>query len=65
MTITITCYRRTKTVEDVQEAIQFYAEGILNSEGAEQARYISIVAQLQQGLTEVVDTNPEYNPYYD
>lgn len=64
MVVTITCYGKTQIIHDVPKAIRFYTRGIAETEGAEQMRYISIVAQLKDGLTEVVDTNPDYNPNY-
>ena len=43
------CYGKEKTWNEREEAISFFTEGIYNSEGAEQQRYIKILTDLKSG----------------
>lgn len=43
------CYGRERTWESRDEAINFFADGILNSEGSEQQRYLKILVDLTLG----------------
>ena len=52
--VKITCYNRTETMERA-DAIKFYTEGILCSDGSEQERYATILAGLVSGATVVSD----------
>jgi hypothetical protein len=52
--VRITCYRRTE-VRTRKEAMMFYLEGALCSEGSEQERYMNILRQLFLGYMECND----------
>lgn len=49
-TVKVRCYGETKTWLNRQDAEDFYLEGIMNSEGSEQARYAKIYTELKSGL---------------
>ena len=57
--VTITCYGKTEKRKR-NDAIAFYLEGILCSEGSERDRYTSIVTGLQCGK-KVVDDDWMWN----
>lgn len=46
--VTITCYGRTEKVPR-KDALNFYLEAMMNSEGSEQDRYTTIYCQLKEG----------------
>ncbi len=47
--VTTICYRQKRVWKDRKDAIAFFTEGVLACEGAEQNRYIAILAQLKAG----------------
>ena len=53
--VTTYCYGEAKEWDSREAAIAFFTEGIANSEGSEQSRYATIVAQLQSGKTYCTD----------
>ncbi|MBR1414460.1 MAG: hypothetical protein IJ570_01165 [Prevotella sp.] len=57
--VTITCYRQTEK-KTRREALEFYYEGMLNSEGSEHERYETIFFQLLQGRMTASDQIPMY-----
>ena len=44
-------YGKDRTFDDRQEAIDFYEECVLGSEGSERARYVEILIDLRSGKT--------------
>ena len=46
--VTITCYGKTEKVSR-KDALAFYLEAMMNSEGSEQDRYTTIYCQLKEG----------------
>ena len=52
--VTVVCYGKTKRMNR-EEAIAFYAEGVLNCDGSEKARYANTLAQLCLGEDECSD----------
>lgn len=48
--VVVTCYGKTKTWER-SEAMAFFLEGMMWSEGAEEERYADIYSQLAAGAT--------------
>lgn len=57
--VTTYCYGEAKEWDSREAAIAFFTEGIANSEGSEQSRYATIVAQLQSGKTYCTDEDAE------
>lgn len=53
--VTTYCYGEAKEWDSREAAIAFFTEGMANSEGSEQSRYATIVAQLQSGKTYCTD----------
>lgn len=53
--ITVTCGGQVETWVSRQAAIDFYTQGVLETEGSEQGRYAKILADLTEGLTECTD----------
>lgn len=47
--VKVICYGEERTFDDRQEAIDFYEDCVLNSEGAERDRYIEILNDLRSG----------------
>lgn len=43
------CYGKKRTWGSREEAIDFFSEGVLNSEGSEQQRYLKILVDLTLG----------------
>ena len=43
------CYGKEKTWDSRDEAIDFFADGVLNSDGAEQQRYLKVLVGLTLG----------------
>jgi hypothetical protein len=43
------CYGRERTWNSRNDAINFFSEGVLNSEGSEQQRYLKILVDLTLG----------------
>lgn len=43
------CYREERVWDSRDEAVKFFSEGILNSDGSEQQRYLKIVVDLMLG----------------
>ena len=58
--VKVTCYGKTETYSSIDEAKAFYLECMASSEGSEQSRYASIVAQLEAGMTECSDEKEDY-----
>lgn len=52
--VRVTCYRQTKTWER-EDAIAFYLDCMMNSEGSERDRYCEIYYQLINGAKEARD----------
>lgn len=52
--VSITCYNETEKMTR-REAMEFYYEGMRNSEGSEHERYETIFFQLLEGYTECSD----------
>lgn len=52
--VKITCYRTTKEMERA-DAIRFYQECVMMSEGAERNRYVNVLIGLLSGAKEVSD----------
>lgn len=57
--VTTTCYGRERK-HTRREALEFYYEGMLNSEGSEHERYETIFFQLLQGRMTASDQIPMY-----
>lgn len=53
--VKVTCYGRTETMAR-SKALEKYFEGMMMCDGSEKERYTNIYCQLQQGLTNVTDT---------
>ena len=53
--VTIKCHGIERVWSDREEAMVFYLEAMMNSDGAEHDRYSSIVIQLQNGLDYCTD----------
>ena len=51
------CYGETKTWDCREDAIDFFADGVINSEGAEQQRYLKVLVGLTLGKTTCKDTD--------
>lgn len=49
--ITVVCYGKKEVWNTRGKAIEYYREGIANSEGSERNRYASILSQLLSGQT--------------
>lgn len=49
--VTVHNYGTDRTFDDRQEAIDFYEECVLGSEGSERARYVEILIDLRSGKT--------------
>ncbi len=47
--VTTQCYGEKKTWDRREDALEFFLEGMLNTEGSEQSRYASIYSQLKAG----------------
>ncbi|MFA5324477.1 MAG: hypothetical protein WC373_17505 [Smithella sp.] len=52
--VTITCYKQTEKMER-KAAIEKFLDGMANSEGSEQSRYVKIYLGLISGLSAVSD----------
>ena len=52
--VKVRCYGTTKTYKR-RDAIDFYEEGIMCSDGSERERYVHIVMGLRAGLLKVND----------
>ena len=52
--VKITCYGKTETMTR-SKAKSFYLDCMMNSEGSERDRYVSIYTQLMRGCTECYD----------
>lgn len=57
--VTITCYGKQE-IRERNEAMQFYRDCALNSEGHERNRYFNILMDLMDGKTECSDRNGDY-----
>lgn len=57
--VKVTCYRETETMTR-RKALEFYYDGMKNSEGSEHERYETIFFQLLEGYKEVSDEIPFY-----
>lgn len=57
--VTTYCYGEAREWDSREAAIAFFTECIANSEGSEQSRYATIVAQLQSGKTYCTDEDAE------
>ena len=55
MEIKTVCYGETKTWNNRQDAINFFAEGIACCEGSERERYVNIYFKLLDGETYCTD----------
>lgn len=55
--VTTVCYGQERSWRSKQEAIDFFLEGIDNSEGSERQRYENIVLKLQNGETYATDAD--------
>ena len=55
VSITVTCYGEKMTFESRNEAINFFMDGVANSDGSERARYNNILNQLHCGRTVCFD----------
>lgn len=53
--VTVTCYGKKETWASRAKARAFYWEGVQCCDGAERDRYLNIVFQLDDGLTDVTD----------
>ncbi len=53
--VRITCYGKTETYDSRKEAADFYFQAICGSEGSERDRYMTIYAQLLQGMNDCSD----------
>lgn len=51
----VMCYGKKMSFKNKDEAIEFFLDGVCNSEGAERARYDKIIDQLISGKTECSD----------
>lgn len=47
--VTTICYNQRKEWNNRQEAIEFFFQGVITTEGSEQERYIRILTKLQFG----------------
>lgn len=45
------CYNQERTFDDRQEAVEFYEDCLMNSEGSERERYLEILIDLRCGKT--------------
>lgn len=45
------CYGKERTFDDRQEAVDFYENCVMNSEGSERERYVEILIDLRSGKT--------------
>ncbi len=52
---TTVCYGKTRNWNTMDEALAFYLEGIMNSEGSERERYATIYSKLKSGLLFATD----------
>ena len=43
------CYGKEKLWDTREDAIDYYADGVLNSEGSEQQRYLKVLVDLTLG----------------
>lgn len=57
--VEITCYGK-KRVMRRQEALDFFLQGMMECDGAEQERYTSIYCQLKAGFRVISDEDPVY-----
>lgn len=57
--VSVTCYGTTKKMKR-REALEFYYEGMLCSEGSEHERYETIFFQLMNGAMDASDEIPFY-----
>ena len=57
--VEITCYNQTEKMTR-REGLEFYYDGMKNSEGSEHKRYETIFFQLLEGLTKCSDQIPFY-----
>ena len=48
--VTIRCYNKEEQMER-SDAIQFYREAVIGSDGSERGRYVEILTDLYEGLT--------------
>ncbi|MBO7462004.1 MAG: hypothetical protein J6T96_05365 [Bacteroidales bacterium] len=55
MEIKTVCYGETKIWNSRQDAINFFADGIVCSEGSERERYVNIYCKLLEGETYCTD----------
>lgn len=53
--ITTVCYGKERTWKTREEAMSFFLEGMMASEGSEQERYCNIYIKLQRGLVYCTD----------
>ena len=53
--VTTVCYGQRREWPSRKEAMDFFEEGILGSEGSEQERYVTIYFKLKNGATEASD----------
>lgn len=52
--VNVTCYNETKK-QVRKDALAFYFDCMMNSEGAERERYVNIYQQLMMGYTDCYD----------
>ncbi len=52
---TTVCYGKTKNWNTMDEALSYFLEGIMNSEGSERERYATIYSKLKSGLLFATD----------
>lgn len=57
--VTTICYGQKKEWHEREEAIRFFKEGILSTDGSERERYVNIVSDLEAGKKIAVDTLPQ------
>ena len=53
--VTTICYKQERVWESRKDAIDFFTEGVMACEGAEQSRYATILAKLMSGQTACSD----------
>ena len=51
------CYGKERSWDYREDAIDFFADGVLNSEGAEQQRYLKVLVGLTLGKKTCKDTD--------
>lgn len=56
--IEVTCYNQTSTYKSAKEAIAFFEECQMSTEGSERDRYTNILIKLRQGKTKIDDSRP-------